>query len=83
VTVAMSERDFATLLDAASWVQLHSGVDAPAYSGLNQLSWVVDAIGRRRPVPEPVRPREPRARCSDLVSALFDLRDRQESEPRS
>jgi hypothetical protein len=80
MTVSMSDGDYATLSEAAAWVQLHSGLDAPDYSGLNQLSRVVGAIARRRPISDgPVSPREPRARCSDLVAALFDLRDRQAS----
>jgi hypothetical protein len=76
----MSDRDYATMSDAAAWVHLHSGVDAPEYPGLSQLSRVTDAISRRRPIPHDTDgPREPRARCSDLVSDLFDLRDRQAS----
>jgi hypothetical protein len=80
MTVSMSDRDYVTLSDAAAWVKLHSGTDAPEYLALDRLNQLIDAIASRRPsIYDPLSPREPRGRCSDLVARLFDLRDRQAS----
>jgi len=48
MTVAMSDRDYAVLAEAAGWVRLHSGADAPEYAELGDLRRVVDGIARRR-----------------------------------
>jgi len=76
MTVTMSDRDYAALKQAAVWVQLHAGVDAPEYSALDQLTAVLDAIGHRRPTDyEGESPQERQQRRSDRVSALFELHD--------
>ena len=46
MTMAMSDRDYAALVDAVQWVRQHSGTDAPQYSGLDNLCRVVDSIAK-------------------------------------
>src|ERR1700682_499178 len=78
MTMAMSDRDYAVLVDAAQWVRAHSGTDAPEYPKLDKLCRVMEGIGKRRSSrADAVRPEEPRQRCADLVARVLDLRKRQ------
>jgi hypothetical protein len=51
MTVAMSDADYAVLVEAAGWIRQHSGIDAPDYPRLERLVEVVDSIARRRQQP--------------------------------
>jgi len=48
MTVAMSDTDYATLVQAASWIRAHAGTDAPEYPQRRRLADVVDGIARRQ-----------------------------------
>jgi hypothetical protein len=77
MTVAMSDRDYAVLVEAAGWVRLHSGDDAPEYADLGNLRRVVDGIAQRRPRSlDPLRVVEPREPRAGFLS-LLDLREPQ------
>lgn len=51
MTVAMSDRYYAVLVQAAGWVKDHAGDDAPEYPDRLELSQVVDNIAKRAPKP--------------------------------
>jgi len=78
MTIAMSDRDYAVLVEAAGWVRLHSGSDAPEYAEVENLRRVVDGIAKRRQRPfEPLRVVESRERRLEVVESRLDRRDRQ------
>jgi hypothetical protein len=53
MTVAMSNYDYAILVEAVAWIKAHAGNDAPPYPRLDRLVEVVDSIARRKqPDPE-------------------------------
>ncbi len=57
MTVAMSEVDYAVLIEAAGWIRQHAGLDAPEYPRLELLVEVVESIARRRRPPPEESPR--------------------------
>jgi hypothetical protein len=80
MTIAMSDRDYAVLVEAAGWVRQHSGADAPEYAELGNLGRVVDGIAKRRPQPvDPLRVVENREPRHELMPSPLDLRDPQPS----
>jgi hypothetical protein len=80
MTVAMSDRDYAVLVEAAGWVRQHSGADAPEYAELGNLGRVVDGIAKRRPrAVDPLRVVENREPRDQADPSALDLRDAQSS----
>ena len=47
MAMAMSDRDYAVLAEAARWIERHAGDDAPEYPSLAKLSAVVNSIAKR------------------------------------
>ena len=75
MTIAMSDRDYAVLVEAAGWVGLHSGADAPEYAELGNLRRVVDGIAKRRPQGfDTLRIVESRQPRDQIVETALDLR---------
>jgi hypothetical protein len=67
----MSAHDYGVLVEAVSWIEQHSGNDAPVYPRIQRLSAVVDNISKRRQPDSFPEPRQPIAapRTIDLRNA--------------